>query len=423
MAQSNADSPIQMLDWALLDLDPLNPRLIDQSADDPQPLTQSEAAEALMDEHDPISIGRSMSRFGFFPSDPLIAYADGERYVVVEGNRRLLALRLLLGDDVVAFLVDDAWRSLSSEIASHVRPTLETVPVHVVADRDEAAPVIGFRHIVGIKKWDAYEKAAFVRRLIVSQSSKGMSDDEVFERVSMLTGESPTRIRTYLRDYVLLRQAEAAGIDVQNAREEFGVFTRALSSKGVRSFMQAKAASDMTVDMERAYDAADEQVREVLGWMHGPDPVFTDARKLKQFGKVLDAPEAVEHLRRTRNLEEAEALSGAVRDRVLSNAQKALSALRLVEPDVARIDTDETVLGLLRRIADLADSLAASSPTARPATADAEEVKDAGGYDLTEDDDDADQDSDDGGEGEQPADDGHPDGYDLTSDEDGATDG
>lgn len=417
--QPDADeSPIQMVEWGVLDLDPLNPRLMDQSVADPQPLAQWEAAEALMDEHDPISIGRSMSRFGFFPSDPLIAYQEDGRYVVVEGNRRLLALRLLLGDAVVAALADDEWQALSAGIEPDVRRTLETVPVHVVADRDDAAPVIGFRHIVGIKKWDAYEKAAFVRRLIASQSKAGLSDDEVFERVSMLTGEGPTRIRTYLRDYTLLRQAEAAGIDVADAREEFGVFTRALSSKGVRSYMQARAAGDVTVDMERAYNAPDEQVRELLGWMHGPDPVFTDARKLKDLGKVLEAPEAVEHLRRTRNLEEAEALSGAVRDRVLSNAQKALAALLLVGPDLGRIDGDDTVFALLRRIADLADGLISADPGSRSAVGEADD----GGYDLTAEDD-AEGDSEDDGAGEQPVEDGHPDGYELTRDDDGAADG
>ena len=44
-------------------------------------------------------------------------------------------------------------------------------------------------------------------------------------------------------------------------------------------------AADVTIGMDRAYDAPDERVRELLGWIHGPDPVFTDARKLKDLSK------------------------------------------------------------------------------------------------------------------------------------------
>jgi hypothetical protein len=388
---ADRSSPIEPVDWTLLDFDPLNPRLVDQTSQ-PQALGQDDAAERLMDDHDPISIGRSMSKFGFFPSDPLIAYADAGRYVVVEGNRRLLALRLLLDDNLRVTLGSDAWDELAAGLAPEIRNSLARPPVQVVLDRDEAAPVIGFRHIVGIKKWDAYEKAAFVRGLVASQARTGADDDEVFERVSLLTGEQPSRVRTYIRDYTLLRQAEAAGLDVADARSEFGVFTRALSSRGVRSYINAAAPADVTVDMDRAYDAPNERMADLLGWMHGENPVFTDARRLSDLGKVLESEEATEHLKATRNLDEAEAMSGAVRDRVLKNGQKALAALRLVAADLDRVEQDGPVRSVLAQIADLAASMSGGGlpPFAADPAGDVPAADE--GYDLTTEDDDVAQD-------------------------------
>jgi len=340
-------SPIRMIARERLVLDPLNPRLVDPGSGG-QPLDAVEAARRLTDKHDPLPIGRSMAQFGFFDSDPLIAYEEAGRFVVVEGNRRLLALTLLLDegfrDEVEA---DDAWNDLGASLTEERRQGLHMVPVQVVADRDEAAPVIGFRHIVGIKKWDAYEKAAFVKQLVARQADQaGSTDEGVFQCVSVLTGESPTRIRTYIRDYTLLKQAEAAGTDVTAARQEFGVFTRAMSSGGVRNFIQAAGTGSVTVNMETAYNANDAEMEELLSWIYGSDteePVFTDARRLRDLGHVLESPEATDHLRKTRNLDEAEAMSGAGRDRFLTNASKALAAVKAMTNDLDGLLRDHAV--------------------------------------------------------------------------------
>ncbi|WP_448640740.1 hypothetical protein [Geodermatophilus sp. URMC 63] len=336
-----------MIERERLVLDPLNPRLVDPGSGG-QPLDAAEAARRLADKHDPLPIGRSMVQFGFFDSDPLIAYEEGDRFVVVEGNRRLLALTLLLDEGFRNEVeVDDAWDDLAASLTEDRRQGLRVVPVQVVADRDEAAPVIGFRHIVGIKKWDAYEKAAFVKQLVARQADQaGSTDDGVFQSVSVLTGESPTRIRTYIRDYTLLKQAEAAGTDVTAARQEFGVFTRALSSRGVRNFIQATGAGSVTVDMETAYNANDAEMQELLSWIYGSnteEPVFTDARRLRDLGQVLESAEATDHLRKTRNLDEAEAMSGAGRDRFLNNASKALAAVKAMTNDLDGLLRDHAV--------------------------------------------------------------------------------
>lgn len=401
-------SPIQMIDWDRLVLDPLNPRLVDPGSGG-QPLDPQEAARRLADKHDPLPIGRSIAQFGFFQSDPLIAYQDGDGYVVVEGNRRLLALTLLLDehfrDDVDA---DDEWDELATSLSDERRAALREVPVQVVADRDDAAPVIGFRHIVGIRKWDAYEKAAFVKQLVARQAAlPGATDEDVFQSVSVLTGESAPRIRTYIRDYTLLRQAEQRGTDVTAARQSFGVFTRAMNTAGVRNYIEAVAPAEVTIDMTTAYDAGDETMAELLGWIYGneaEEPVFTDARRLRELGAVLESAEATDHLRKTRNLDEAEALSGAVRDRFLKNASKALAAVKAMAGDLDGLDRDQAVENVISQLHVAVEGLA---PLVAPSQADDAAVEpETDDYAL--DDDDDDQDGDD--LGDEDAEDGADDG-------------
>ena len=76
-------------------LDPENPRL----PEDLQGADQPELLRYLNDETVLEEIIRSLNDNGFFEHEPLIAYEDDELegYVVLEGNRRLAALKVLLG--------------------------------------------------------------------------------------------------------------------------------------------------------------------------------------------------------------------------------------------------------------------------------------------------------------------------------------
>src|SRR5262249_55147402 len=85
----------QDLPGAELLLDPQHPPL-------PENLQGGEQTELLRTLNEggvPEEITRSLNDNGFFEHEPLIAYEDDEleAYVVLEGNRRLAALKILLG--------------------------------------------------------------------------------------------------------------------------------------------------------------------------------------------------------------------------------------------------------------------------------------------------------------------------------------
>ena len=76
----------------LLLLDPENPRLPEDILGE----DQNELIEYVAGEYDSLSIAKSISLYGYFLSEPLIAIEnEDDHYLVVEGNRRLAALKLL----------------------------------------------------------------------------------------------------------------------------------------------------------------------------------------------------------------------------------------------------------------------------------------------------------------------------------------
>ena len=110
---------------------------------------------------------QSMSSNGYLDIEPLVVMEgpnNGE-LVALEGNRRLAAVRLLSEPDFVTRIRSREGLPLTiPAIPESLRPTFERVTVYRVSDRTQARPLIGFKHINGPQKWDAYAKARFAAK-------------------------------------------------------------------------------------------------------------------------------------------------------------------------------------------------------------------------------------------------------------------
>ena len=104
----------------------------------------------------------SIAERGYFSEEPLVGVPSGqttedgeEIFTIVEGNRRLAALRLLLFEEDRKLV--DAKNVPAVGITELDR--IREVPVKVYRTRKEVVPYLGVRHIVGVKPWDALAKA------------------------------------------------------------------------------------------------------------------------------------------------------------------------------------------------------------------------------------------------------------------------
>ena len=365
---------IEPLPLEQLDFDRRNPRLLRLKPDDRE-LSDTEIAQILIEGWDPKPIGRSLSEYGFFPSEPLIVFQEGNRYIVAEGNRRLLAARLLTdpGLRTRAGAPDD-WEELGAQLESSGF-SLDEVPCQIVPNREAAAPVIGYRHIVGIAKWEAYDKAAFVAHLI-------KEGDRDFESVSDLVGETPSRVKRYLRDYVALGQAERAGTPVEDAKDEFGRFERAMQASGTREYVGGKTPAEMDTTGDTSVTNLD-AMRKLIGYLYGlPDgtgPLFTDTRRIDELATALRSEEGRRILEVERDLDRAFDAAGGRRSLVLKGLGRALSAIVSVTADFPGFSEDEEVGQCVDQIRDALDQL----PTGEAAAVTVEEEGDD--YDLESD--------------------------------------
>jgi len=336
---------------AALLLDKKNPRLPETLTD----RTQPRLTEHIANEYNTIDVARSIVEHGYFDSEPLVAVKSGDDLVVVEGNRRLAALKVL-SDAALrkAIQLDDAeeWEELAESA------TLDAeVPLYVARNRRDVAPIIGFRHISGIEPWDPWAQARFIASQI---EDEGLSFDET----ARIVGERAADIRSQYRNYRITVDAELKlKVPAHDVKKYFGFFTRAMNSPGLRDHIGAPAPNEVKPKHAVLKTSRKKEVEELFSWLFGSDdadPVITDSRQVSDLGHVVASPEALEVLRSTRSLEDAMLASGGVRDRLLRRLQSATTNLERAELDLAPYRDDATVQEELDRCAEALKRLRAS---------------------------------------------------------------
>jgi hypothetical protein len=201
----------------LLDLE--NPRMPDAKFDD-----EAAAIQYLSDHADVSELVQSIAMSGWYDYEPLIVLKD--RNIVIEGNRRLAALRLI-ADPVLATSLGI---SVPSPLHTNAVPAL--VRVRPVDSKKDARDYIGFKHINGAFKWDSLAKAKY--------AAWWLDDDGDIDVVSQRLGDNHNTISRLVNGWTVLRQAEANGFDRDSISRRTFAFSHlytALSRPATRDYL------------------------------------------------------------------------------------------------------------------------------------------------------------------------------------------
>ena len=161
--------PTRYLSVAKLLLDEKNPRLGTGTTGQ----TQREIIQYLFDHDKVLEIVRSIVTRGYFENEPLLAISEQDDYVVVEGNRRLAALKAIRKPELLTGKVSGQVRNLVVDAGIEV---ISSVPVTVAPSRRAADRIIAGRHIgTPVLAWQAENRASF----ILSKLEEGYDNDQI----------------------------------------------------------------------------------------------------------------------------------------------------------------------------------------------------------------------------------------------------
>ena len=362
--QKPADVPLEntakiSVDWLKLDRE--NPRLVGIST-----RTNDESIVAQLYRGEEMGeLLQSISANGYLDIEPLIVWLDpvDQKFIVLEGNRRLAAIRLFREPALVdAIAKGERLKIGIPKISKTVEASLAEVSVYRVLDRNAARSFIGFKHINGAAKWESYAKAKFAAEWYKSGNVS-------LEAISKKIGDRHDTIKRMVAAIYVLDQAE---------REElFSLMDRKITKFNFSHLYTALSRSTyMTyLGLETAWSRYDPQpdpvpvdkldrLREVLVWIYGSkeddkEPVVQSQNPdIKNLGEALASAEGLHILRAGGTLAEAHASTRPADETLSASLIRARSILREAANSLRGYDgRDQSLLNIAEDVSETAQTI------------------------------------------------------------------
>ncbi len=272
---------VEFLPVQNLEFDPENPRLPQRlkNESDGNKILQWMINKGVIEE-----LMVAIGEYGYFIGEPLLVVEKenvDDKYLVIEGNRRLAAVKLLLDPT----LTD---RKSIQQIAAEARSEKhEEIPCVIFPTRDEILRYLGYRHVTGIREWSALAKARYLAQLLPT-TQEGSLDDK-FKELAKAIGSRKDYVARLLTGLSLYEKIEENNFfDIQGLDEDtlsFAVLTTAANYANIVEFLG--------LDDSRNPNLAGlelEPLEKLTRWLFEKEDGKTrigESRNLRQLNKVV----------------------------------------------------------------------------------------------------------------------------------------
>ena len=280
-------TPMKVSDLAF-DLE--NPRLpeFDLTSDS----TEAEVIQVLWETMDVRELALSIAASGFFRHEPLIVAQEKRKNVVIEGNRRLAAVKILLDPACAENLKADV-----PDITKNAKESLRELPT-ISGTREDAWHYLGFKHVNGPAKWSSYAKSRYIADV---HKNFGVELKEIAKQI----GDTHKTVQRLFRGLMVVEQAERLKVfsreDRWRKHFSFSHLYTGVGYEGISVFLGLRPETEedqAPVPVEKK-----EELRELCLWMYGSKkegklPVIeTQNPHLRQLDAVVGNEEALASLR------------------------------------------------------------------------------------------------------------------------------
>ncbi len=311
------DGRFQHISNELLRYDSKNPRTVEILGDKP---TQEQVEELLLGEMRARELIPSFMENGYIPYEPLIVSPDASVFVVVEGNRRLAAIRSMRRSDD------------PDEVDAYKRHGLTNVPCLIFdGSRREKLAYLGLRHLSKTKDWSTSAKGRFVERILESGHD--------LKQAARITNTTTNSLRLILLTRRLFEEASNLGMELAASGAEgdtiFWHLGDAIRRTRTKNYLALQENPDPLLSPE--YDQT--RLEFLIGWLYGSrkhrqQRIIGSIRDIGSLDKCLGDKRSIEALEAGASLAEAEeeleaagAKVSAHLDRAKRSVQRASGAL------------------------------------------------------------------------------------------------
>lgn len=271
-----------------------------------------------------VELMQSIGETGYSEAEPLLVVPDTKingKYIVVEGNRRLAALKLLSNPELTSLR-----RTVIANVIAAVKYKPTQIPVIIYSKRNDVLDYLGYRHITGVKDWGALEKARYLDQLY-SLHIDELGKDKIYSVLAKMIGSRSdyvAKLHTALKLYDHANDQAYYGVEIEEKDFNFSWLTTALSFSGTVSYLGLESPGDSDLD-----HLNEENFKQLFVWMFDPKKKkIDDSRQITELNKIIEAPKALEKLKSGSSISEAILYTSAPNETFLELLEKAKSALQ-----------------------------------------------------------------------------------------------
>ena len=333
-----------------LTFDLKNPRLPEFDLTDNA--TETEVIKVLWEAMDVREVVMSIAASGFYSYEPLIVAQEGGQNIVIEGNRRLAAVKILLNPVLAENLKD------LPVITEDAKKALQELPT-VRGTREDAWRYLGFKHVNGPAKWSSYAKSRYIADV---HRNFGIKLEDIAKQI----GDTHRTVQRLFRGLMVIEQAERMKVfrreDRWRNHFSFSHLYTGLDYDGISTFIGLRPETEE--DREPVPIEKKKELSELCLWMYGskkektPPVIETQNPHLRWLDSVVSNKEAVAALRDGQTLTyayEASRPSSTVFEESLLASKRNLEKARGLLS--TGYDGSEELLRIAGAVANLADDL------------------------------------------------------------------
>ncbi len=336
----------QYLPLAQLLLDKSNPRF---GGLEKKTMEQADILDHIVEKFGVDDVISSLAVNGYFEAEPLVCQKtkDDKSFIVVEGNRRLAACLILIGDSRASRQVKKT-EQFQKIWEQHGKKQIDPAPVIIFnlhkKDNEDILSYLGVRHIASAQPWDSYAKASWVA-LVVEKSSLPIAD------IALMIGDQHNTITRMLEGYYFIQQL----IETGNFRPEdsqrkgrgsvtdypFSWVYTMLGYSSTRKFLEIPEADPKPNPIKnKNLRKASLVTKSMFGdRSKGQSAAISDSRELGDLASVFANPEMVSMLEKGKTVEEIIHLSKPIDERL----RQGLAQVREIQSELLSGITEEQI--------------------------------------------------------------------------------
>ena len=336
-----------------LSFDTENPRMVEFNIT--STTSEEKILSLLWDNMAVDEIVMSILAHGFFPMEAIYVVVENGKNVVVEGNRRLAAVKSILHPDKVSGRRTEKF--LPNITASKISELEKGLPVIMLENREAAWRYIGFKHVNGAAKWGSYAKAQYI---YLVHTDYGKSLEEIAEQI----GDTNYTVKKLYQGLMVIKEAERRiGFQTEDTYSEriyFSHLYTALGYEGFKRYLDIQLEDDGNINIPKEQT---EHLKDVMIWLYGSRSndvkpiVRTQNPDLRRLDAVLGSKEATYALHSDASLDEAYEIAQGGAHVLMEALIKAKLAVQKALANSSSYEGDEENLKIAGTIANTADTL------------------------------------------------------------------